>query len=102
MFIKVLMRSLRAGGLPAPQAGGPVEFAIRPEDVEPGSHGLAGSVKVVEPLGPHQLVSLEVAGRPFRAVLDNHHRVQPGDRMVLAPKMDRVRWFDAETGMAIA
>src|SRR5687768_14660337 len=48
--------------LPAPANGGPVEFAIRPEDVEPGSSGLKGTVKVVEPLGPHQLVSLQIDG----------------------------------------
>jgi multiple sugar transport system ATP-binding protein len=88
--------------LPAPQAGRPVEFAIRPEDLEPGSVGLVGTVKVVEPLGPHQLVSLDVGGRPFRAVLDNHHHVRSGERMLLAPKPDRIRWFDAETGTAIA
>ena len=60
-----------------------------------------GTVKVVEPLGPHQLVSLQVDGRLFRAVLDNHHRIRPGEDLVLAPKADRVRWFDAETGVAI-
>jgi multiple sugar transport system ATP-binding protein len=87
--------------LPAPANGGPVEFAIRPEDVEPGSTGLTGTVKVVEPLGPHQLVSLQVDGRLFRAVLDNHHRIRPGEDLVLAPKPDRVRWFNAESGAAI-
>jgi multiple sugar transport system ATP-binding protein len=87
--------------LPAPAASRPVEFAIRPEDVEPASTGLRGTVKVVEPLGPHQLVSLQVDGRLFRAVLDNHHRIRPGEDLVLAPKSDRVRWFDAESGVAI-
>ncbi|HWT30268.1 MAG TPA: TOBE domain-containing protein, partial [Propylenella sp.] len=82
-------------------ASRPVEFAIRPEDVEPGAAGLRGTVKVVEPLGPHQLVSLQVDGRLFRAVLDNHHRIRAGEELVLAPKTDRVRWFDAETGVAI-
>ena len=87
--------------LPAPAASRPVEFAIRPEDVEPGASGLRGIVKVVEPLGPHQLVSVQVDGRLFRAVLDNHHRIRAGEELVLAPKTDRVRWFDAETGVAI-
>ncbi len=55
-----------------------LEFAIRPEDLAPADTGLPAEVRVVEPLGPHTLVTAEVAGQPFRAVLDsNAHASAP-------------------------
>jgi len=84
-----------------PPASGAIEFAIRPEDVEPASQGLSGRVRLVEPLGPHQLVSLAVGEAPFRAVLANEISVRPGEAMILAPREGRIRWFDSATGNAI-
>jgi multiple sugar transport system ATP-binding protein len=86
--------------------GGPatdkrIELAIRPEDLEPAETGFSGRVRIVEPLGAHQLVSLDVGGHLFRAVLESDLPVTPGETMVLAPKPGRVRWFDVETGAAI-
>ncbi|MES0022330.1 MULTISPECIES: ABC transporter ATP-binding protein [unclassified Mesorhizobium] len=88
--------------LPAPSGPTAIEFAIRPEDVEPADDGFHGKVRVVEPLGPHQLVSLDIAGQLFRAVLDNGFTVRPGEALTLKPKLDRVRWFDPKTGQALA
>jgi len=85
---------------PASNAEG-LQFGIRPEDLQPGAEGLNGSVRVVEPLGPHQLVTLDVGGHLFRAVLDNELSVSPGQNMTLAPRPDRVRWFDSSSGMAV-
>jgi multiple sugar transport system ATP-binding protein len=84
-----------------PQAGA-AEFAIRPEDLHPASAGLPAEVRVVEPLGPHTLVTCTVDGQPFRAVLDNTLTPRPGDRLSLAPMPDRIRWFDPETQKALA
>jgi multiple sugar transport system ATP-binding protein len=84
-----------------PDLPGPIEFAIRPEDVAPAEAGLAGRVRVVEPLGPHQLVSLDVAGHLFRAVLETDLSIHPGETLTLAPRPERVRWFDPESGAAI-
>ena len=39
-----------------------IEFAIRPEDMALGDGGIPASVRVVEPLGPHTLVTADVAG----------------------------------------
>jgi multiple sugar transport system ATP-binding protein len=78
-----------------------IEFAIRPEDVELASKGLDATVRVVEPLGPHTLVTCDVNGGLFRAVLESNAAVDVGDRLSLAPKPDRVRWFDAETTHAL-
>jgi multiple sugar transport system ATP-binding protein len=66
-----------------------------------GSHHRAGGLKatarVIEPLGAHTLVTSEVDGKLFRAVLDSDLKVAPGDELSLVPKPDRVRWFDPET-----
>jgi multiple sugar transport system ATP-binding protein len=57
---------------------------------------------VIEPLGAHLLVTCDVDGAMFRAVLDSDTVVKPGDRLTLAPQTDRVRWFDPETTLAVA
>ncbi len=77
------------------------EFAIRPEDLHPAEAGLDAEVRVVEPLGPHTLVTAEVAGQPFRAVLESDRAISPGDVIPLAPIPDRIRWFDPDTHKAI-
>jgi multiple sugar transport system ATP-binding protein len=78
-----------------------IEFAVRPEDVALADHGLDATVRVVEPLGPHTLVTTEVDGTLFRAVLDSNLMPNPGDRLTLAPVPDRIRWFDPETQKAL-
>ncbi len=79
-----------------------LDFAIRPEDISPAANGLAANVKIVEPLGPHQLVSCDVQGAHFRAVLDSELSIKAGDTLKLAPLEDRIRWFDPETNKAVA
>ena len=79
-----------------------IELGVRPEDLVPGGEGFSGEVKVVEPLGAHQLVTLSVEGQLFRAVLDSDFPVAPGERLTLLPRPDRIRWFDAETGRSLA
>lgn len=86
---------------PASDAGA-LEFAIRPEDLTPAEAGLRATAKVVEPLGAHLLVTCEVDGAMFRAVLDSDLVVKPEDSLTLAPMPDRVRWFDPETTKAVA
>ncbi|MCT8990496.1 ABC transporter ATP-binding protein [Chelativorans sp. SCAU2101] len=78
-----------------------LEFAIRPEDLDIGPGGLAATVRLVEPLGAHILLSCKVGGAPFRAVVDSELNVSPGDTLSLVPKPGRARWFDPETGAAI-
>jgi multiple sugar transport system ATP-binding protein len=78
-----------------------IEFAIRPEDVEPSDQGLDAVIRVVEPLGAHTLVTCDVNGSLFRAVLDSSTEVDVGERIMLAPKRDRIRWFDPETTQAL-
>jgi len=83
-----------------PAASDVLEFAIRPEDLTVAAEGFAATTRVVEPLGAHTLVTAEVGGQMFRAVLDSDLKVAPGDELRLAPKADRIRWFDPETGLS--
>ncbi|WP_439530552.1 ABC transporter ATP-binding protein [Pannonibacter sp.] len=78
------------------------DFAIRPEDLSLAEAGLPAEVRVVEPLGPHVLVTCDVAGHAFRAILDNETRAAPGDRLSLAPLPGRARWFDRTTQRALS
>jgi len=88
--------------LPGPRSGKQkLEFAIRPEDVDAGGEGLHATVRVIEPLGPHTLVTCDVEGGLFRAILDSNASVQVGDHLRLAPKPDRIRWFDPATTNAL-
>ncbi len=80
----------------------PLQFAIRPEDMRLADQGFSATVKVVEPLGAHLLVTCEVDGTMLRAVLDSDLSVKPGDQLTLAPQADRVRWFDPESTLAVA
>ncbi|MCR9086347.1 MAG: ABC transporter ATP-binding protein [Rhodobacteraceae bacterium] len=80
----------------------PLQFAVRPEDIRPADSGLTATAKVVEPLGAHLLVTCEVEGTMFRAVLDSDLTVHVGDQLTLAPQPDRIRWFDPETTLAVA
>ncbi|MEZ5669365.1 MAG: ABC transporter ATP-binding protein [Alphaproteobacteria bacterium] len=88
--------------MPGPAASRPLNFAVRPEDLRPAESGLAAVAKVVEPLGAHLLVTCDVEGRMFRAVLDSDLTIRPGDTLTLAPQADRVRWFDPETTLAVS
>ncbi len=70
--------------------------------MQPAEQGLVATAKIVEPLGAHLLVTCEVDGALFRAVLDSDTVVKPGQTLTLAPQPDRVRWFDPETTLAVA
>jgi multiple sugar transport system ATP-binding protein len=78
-----------------------LDFAIRPEDMTVAPGGLKAIARVVEPLGAHTLVTCEVNGALFRAVLDSDLAVTPGDELSLVPKPDRIRWFNPETSAAV-
>ena len=79
-----------------------LDFAIRPEDLALSDKGLRATAKVVEPLGAHLLVTCDVDGALFRAVLDSDLTIKAGDTITLAPQPDRIRWFDPHTTKAVA
>ena len=85
-----------------PSSNGDLKFAIRPEDLRPADKGFSATAKVIEPLGAHLLVTCDVDGSLFRAVLDSDLSVSAGDVLTLAPQADRIRWFDPETTQSVA
>jgi multiple sugar transport system ATP-binding protein len=94
--------SVAGATMPGPRTNiAGVEFAIRPEDVDVAPDGIPATVRVVEPLGAHTLVTTDVDGHLFRAVLDSNTDAKPGDRLNLRPRPDRVRWFDPATTAAV-
>jgi multiple sugar transport system ATP-binding protein len=93
--------SVAGATISGPRANGGVEFAIRPEDVDVAPDGIPATVRVVEPLGAHTLVTADVDGHLFRAVLDSNTEAKPGDHLSLRPRADRVRWFDQATTAAV-
>ena len=78
-----------------------LQFAIRPEDVQPAEHGIKATAKIVEPLGAHLLVTCQIDDAMFRVILDSDTIVKAGQVLTLAPQSDRVRWFDLETTTAV-
>ena len=87
--------------LPGPANRRELVFAVRPEDVRLGDHGLPATVRLVEPLGAHLLLTCDVDGTMLRAVVDSDLEVATGDTLRLAPLPERVRWFDPETTAAV-
>ena len=79
-----------------------LRFAIRPEDIAPSEIGLPATVRIVEPLGAHLLVTCDVDGHMFRAVLDSDLTLKSGDVIRLAPQQDRIRWFNPKTTQAVS
>ena len=78
-----------------------LQFAIRPEDMAIADKGLAAKVKVLEPLGAHLLVTCDVEGEMFRAVIDSDTKLELGQTVHFAPQADRIRWFDPSTQNAV-
>ena len=93
--------SVAGAKLKGPEAENDIEFAIRPEDIELAPGGIPATVRVVEPLGAHTLVTADVDGSLFRAVLDSETDAKTGDTLSLKPRSDRIRWFDPQTTAAI-
>nr|AGS52690.1 maltose/maltodextrin transport ATP-binding protein malK [uncultured bacterium contig00064] len=87
-------------------AGKEVFFGIRPEDltyVASGSSANSMTVKVtvVEPLGADIHLWLTTETQPLVARTEPSHTFKVGDTAVFVPKMDKARFFDKETELAI-
>ncbi len=98
----------RIGGaaFPGPAApAGEILFGIRPEDliVEPesGPGLIDAEVGVVEPLGPHLLLTVRIDGQPARVTAAPDLDIRVGETIHLRPGPGRIRWFDPATDQAI-
>ncbi len=84
---------------------GDVVLGIRPEDLEVVTDAPEGSfaarATVVEPLGPHQQLTMTVGGQTIRVTAAPDLEVWPGASLDLLPNPNRIRWFDSRSGQAI-
>ncbi len=90
-------------GFEAP-GDGAVLLGVRAEEldiVEPGA-AIDATVKVVEPLGPSQLVTVEIDGQMARVDAPNATALAMGQPIALRPRPGALRWFAADTGASIA
>jgi ABC-type sugar transport system ATPase subunit len=86
-------------------AGRPVTVGVRPEDFAPAERGdgLANvTVDRVESLGSELVAYLDGGvGEPLTARLERRATLEPGQQTQLAVDLNRLYFFDAESGEAI-
>ncbi|GHC31909.1 sn-glycerol-3-phosphate import ATP-binding protein UgpC [Aidingimonas halophila] len=87
-------------------AHGHVTLGIRPEHlvpVEESDDALAVQVELVEPLGADTLAYVQLDGQaePLVVRFDGARRLEEGDRLWLAPDLERLHLFDPEQGQRL-
>ncbi|MBK8769813.1 MAG: sn-glycerol-3-phosphate ABC transporter ATP-binding protein UgpC [Rhizobiales bacterium] len=80
--------------------GQKVVYGIRPEDLELGK-GFDIALSVTEPTGPELHVYGDMGEEEICAVLRERADLKRGSTVSLAPRLDRVHLFDADTGKAL-
>ncbi len=83
------------------RSGQKVVYGIRPEHLTLGS-GVAATVNVVEPTGPEMHIYAELGGQEVCAITSERVSLTREQTIGLAPKLDRVHLFDAESGKVLA
>lgn len=85
--------------------GARVRLGIRAENIEAMSartdSALAGSVLVVEPLGSHNLLTVQVGSERVKVNAHADTRFEPGQQIWLKLAPEKIRWMDRNTGRAI-
>ena len=84
---------------------GPVLLGIRAENVElvapDDAAALRGRVLVVEPLGSHNLVTLQLGAEVLKATTRPDERLERDQEIGVRIDADRIRWLDAEREVAL-
>jgi sn-glycerol 3-phosphate transport system ATP-binding protein len=78
-------------------------LGIRPEHLQVGSTGWAVQVDTIEMLGAERLVYCRMGDEFLIVRTDESLSVAPeiGSTIHVAPRTDRLHWFDSETGKRI-
>jgi multiple sugar transport system ATP-binding protein len=84
------------------KAGQKVVYGIRPEHLKPAKTGSKAKVVVVEPTGPEIHIYADLGGQEVCAITDERLVLTRDDVIALAPKLDKIHLFDAESGKALA
>jgi multiple sugar transport system ATP-binding protein len=77
-----------------------VVYGVRPEHLELGK-GVDITVSVTEPTGPETHIYGDAGADEICAVMRERVDLKRGDKIGLAPQLDRIHLFDAETGKAL-
>jgi multiple sugar transport system ATP-binding protein len=80
--------------------GQKVVYGIRPEHFTFGS-GAKATVNVVEPTGPEMHIYAEMGGQEVCAITSERVALVRESEISLAPRLDKVHLFDAESGKAL-
>lgn len=85
--------------------GQPILLGIRPENLalasSPQPNTIRARVLVVEPLGSHKLLTMQVGDEIAKVSVAPDERVTPNDDVWLHFDPEKIRWMDASTGEAI-
>jgi multiple sugar transport system ATP-binding protein len=94
--------SLGNWGFEAPGTGD-ILLGVRAEELDIVAPGAAidCTVKVVEPLGPSQLVTVEIDGQMARVDAPNAAVLAMGQKIALKPRPGALRWFKADGGARV-
>ncbi|GIW33833.1 ABC transporter ATP-binding protein [Meiothermus sp.] len=91
--------------LPMAAPGLEVLLGVRPEDLEAFTvqqpQSFPAEVLVVEPLGPHLLLTLRFGPQHLKATVPPDFAVRAGQTIWLKPQPDRLRWLDPSSGQAL-
>ena len=61
--------------------------------------GVDATVEVVEPTGADTLVFARIGNQKICGAFSERHGFRPGERIALAPRLDCVHLFDAQSGI---
>jgi multiple sugar transport system ATP-binding protein len=94
-----------SGDMLSAHVGRGLLLGIRAENIElhvaPGERDLRGRVLVVEPLGSHNLVTLQIGDARLKATTRPDEMVTPDQEVGILIDGARVRWLDPDGGLAI-
>jgi multiple sugar transport system ATP-binding protein len=82
------------------RSGARAVYGIRPEHLGLGK-GLTATVNVIEPTGPEMHIYADLGGEEVCAITNERLAISRGTSISLAPRLDKVHLFDAESGKAI-
>ena len=78
---------------------------IRAENIEtlsaPAEDALQATVLVVEPLGSHNLITMQLGPEQIKVNTDADFQAQPGQTIWLRLNADKIRWIDKASGRAL-
>jgi multiple sugar transport system ATP-binding protein len=82
------------------QEGQQVHYGVRPDHLTVArGKGIDAMVEVVEPTGADTLVFARIGNQKICGAFSERHGFRPGERIALAPRLDCVHLFDAQSGI---